>query len=85
MSDPINPIQVPIQVPIPEVVQKATKALSATLVTVTGVIGLFTASIADGHLDWSEGGTLIGAVATAATAIYAVWRTPNQVVSVTMR
>lgn len=75
----------PIQVPVPEVVQKTTKAVIASITTGLGVLALFGASISDGALDWSEGGTLIGAVATAVTTIAAVWRVPNEVTSVTMR
>jgi len=75
----------PIQVPIPEVVQKGTKAVVATITLVVGVVGLFAASISDGSLSWGEGGELLGAVATAITTIAAVWRVPNEVTSVTMR
>lgn len=75
----------PIRVPIPEVVQKGTKSVVATLTTAVGVLTLFGTAISDGSLDWTEGGTLIGAVATAVLTIAAVWRVPNEVQSVTMR
>lgn len=75
----------PIQVSIPEVVQKATKSVIATGTTALGVLTLFGTSISDGVLTWSEGGTLIGAVVTAVTTIALVWRVPNEVRSVTMR
>lgn len=75
----------PIQVPIPEVVQSATKSVVATITTGLGVLGLFATAIADGSLSWTEGGYLIGAVTTAVATIAAVWRVPNEVQSVTMR
>lgn len=73
MTDPVQ-----VQVPVPPVVYNATKAVTATLTTAVGVLTLFGASIADGVLTWSEGGALIGAVATAVATIAAVWRVPNQ-------
>lgn len=75
----------PIQVPVPEVVQKATKAVTATVIATTGVLTLFGTSISDGVLTWQETGTLIGAVVTAISIVTGVWRVPNEVVSVTMR
>lgn len=78
MSDPIS-------VPVPEVVQRGTKAVVATITLTAGVLGLFATAIADGSLSWTEGGTLIGALATAITTIAGVWRVPNEVTSVTMR
>lgn len=72
-----------IQVPVPVVVQKATKSAVATITTGLGVLTLFGAAIADGSLSWTEGGTLIGAVATAVVTIAGVWRVPNEVTSVT--
>lgn len=72
-----------IQIPVPVVVQKATKSVVATITTGLGVLSLFGASIADGSLTWTEGGTLIGAVATAVVTIAGVWRVPNEVKSVT--
>lgn len=75
----------PIQVAIPEVVQKSTKSVVASVTTILGVLTLFGTSISDGTLTWSEGGTLIGAVVTAVATVTAVWRVPNEVVSVTMR
>ncbi|HJT02048.1 MAG TPA: hypothetical protein VJ757_00250 [Pseudonocardiaceae bacterium] len=65
------------QVPVPGVVYTKAKAFAATVTTALGVVALFVADIADGALSWSEGGTLIGAVATAAATIAAVWRVPN--------
>lgn len=77
MSDPIS-------IPVPVVVQKATKAVTATVTASLGVLTLLGTTLADGVLTWSEGGMLIGAVATAVGTIAAVWRVPNEVVSVTM-
>lgn len=79
MSDPIQ-----VQVPVPVVVQRATKAITATITTGVGVLALFGEMIADGSLSWSEGGVLIGAVATAVATVTAVWRVPNEVQSVKM-
>lgn len=64
--------------PVPEPVQTASKAISAAWVTAGGVIALFVTSVADGSISWDEGGKLIGAVVVAATAIGAVWRTRNK-------
>lgn len=68
-----------IQVPVSDVVFKATKSVAATITTVLGVLTLFGTSISDGSLSWAEGGTLIGAIATAGATIAAVWRVPNEV------
>ena len=69
----------PVQVPIPEPVTKTTKAIVATLTTTLGILTLFGTSISDGVLTWGEGGSLIGAVATAVATVAAVWRVPNEV------
>lgn len=74
MSDPIE-----VQVPVSEVVYKATKAVTASITTTLAVVSLFATQISDGNLTWSEGGTLIGAVVGAATTVAAVWRVPNEV------
>lgn len=66
------------QVPVPQAVYTATKAIAATITTGLGVLGLFVADIADGSLDWNEGGTLIGAAATAVATIAAVWGATNK-------
>jgi len=73
----------PIQVPIPVVVQKTTKAVAASITTGLGVLALFATDIADGSLTWDEGGTLLAAGAAAVATIAAVWRVPNEVQSVT--
>lgn len=75
----------PIQISIPVVVQKATKSVVATITTGLAIVALFGTSISDGVLSWSEGGTLIGAVASAIATIAGVWRVPNEVQSVTTR
>jgi hypothetical protein len=76
MSEPLVPS---FQVPVSDVVFTATKSVIATLTTGLGVLTLLGTSISDGNLTWAEGGTLIGAVATAVATIAAVWRVPNQV------
>lgn len=67
-----------LNVPVPEPVQTATKAVAATVTTITGVIALAVTSIADGSLSWDEGGKLLGALAVAGATIYGVWRTRNK-------
>lgn len=74
MSDPIE-----VQVPVSEMVYKATKAVTASITTTLAVVGLFATQISDGNLTWSEGGTLIGAVVGAVATVAAVWRVPNEV------
>lgn len=69
--------QVPVNESVRRTVDKATKAIAATATTVTGVVALVGTMVADGVFTWGEGGTLIGAVVTAATTIWAVWRVPN--------
>lgn len=68
-----------IQVPVSEVVYKATKSIVATITTALGVLALVAVSISDGSLTWEEGGKLIGAIATAGATIAAVWRVPNEI------
>lgn len=75
----------PVQIQVPVVIQKTTKAVVSSITTGVGVLGLFATSISDGSLSWDEGGVLIGAVATAVATIASVWRVPNEVQSVTMR
>ena len=65
-------------VPVPAGTYTAAKAVAATVTTGLGVLGLFVADIADGRLDWTEGGMLIGAAATAVATIAAVWGTTNK-------
>jgi hypothetical protein len=65
------------QVPVPPVVYKATKALTATATMVVGVLTLVGTQLSDGVYTWGEAGVLIGAVATALGTIAAVWRVPN--------
>lgn len=67
-----------VQIPVPLPVQTTAKTVVATMTTVLGVFTLFGTMISDGLLTWGEGGTLIGAVITAGTTIYGVWRIPNQ-------
>lgn len=64
--------------PVPEPVQKATKAIAATVTTVSGVVALAVTSIADGSISWDEGGKLLGALAVAAATIYGVWKVENK-------
>jgi hypothetical protein len=64
-------------VPVPQPVYTAAKAVAATVTTAAGVVTLFVTDIADGSLSWDEGGTLIGAVVTAVVTIGAVWGTRN--------
>jgi len=65
-------------IPVPEPVQKATKAIAATVTTVSGVVALAVTSIADGSISWDEGGKLLGALAVAAATIYGVWKVENK-------
>lgn len=65
-------------VPVPDPVQSAAKAVAATVTTVSGVVALFVASIADGSISWDEGGKLLGAIAVAGATIYGVWKTENK-------
>ena len=64
-------------VKVPTVVYTTAKTVAATITTGLSVLALFGTQIADGSLSWSEGGTLIGAVAGAVATIAAVWRTTN--------
>lgn len=66
-------------VPVPEPVVTAAKAVAATATTGIGVLALFVSQVADGTYTWDEGGTLIGAVVAAAATIGAVWKTRNKV------
>lgn len=68
-----------ITIPVNKVVYKGTKAVVATVTTALGVLALFGTSISDGTLTWADGGTLIGAVATAIATVGAIWRVPNEV------
>lgn len=72
MSNPIN-------VNVPQSVVTAAKAVAATATTAVGVVTLFVTQVSDGVYTWDEGGTLIGAVVTAAATIGAVWKTRNKV------
>jgi hypothetical protein len=67
-----------LNLPVPEPAYTAAKAVAATATTAVGVVTLFVASVADGQLGWEEGGTLIGAVLTAAATIAAVWKARNK-------
>lgn len=75
----MQPNEPQVTIPMSELVFKTTKAVAATLTTTVGVLGLFATQVADGALTWSEGGTLIGAVATAVATVAAVWRVTNEV------
>lgn len=74
-----------LSIPVPVVVQSATKSVVATITTGLGVLGLFATAISDGSLSWGEGGTLIGAVVAAVATVTGVWRVPNEIESVTTR
>jgi hypothetical protein len=65
-------------IPVPEPVQTATKAIAAAWTTVGGVIALFATSIADGSISWDEGGKLLGAAVFAAGTVFAVYTTRNK-------
>ena len=55
---------------------KPSKAIAATVTTVAGILTLLGASMGDG-LSSAEVVTLIGAIATAAVTVFAVWTTRN--------
>lgn len=76
MPDPSQNVTLTYQVPEPA--RTATKAVAATVTTAAGVLALAVTSIVDGQLSWDEGGSLIGAVITAAATIGAVWRVRNK-------
>jgi hypothetical protein len=75
MSNPIDPIQVPV----PEPVYKTTKAVWATVTTVAGLLALIIKCIADGGVGSGEIGELIIGAATAVAAISTVWGFSNEV------
>lgn len=64
--------------PVPEPVQSAAKAVAATITTLAGVVALAVTDIADGSISWDEGGKLLGAIAVALATIYGVWKTKNK-------
>lgn len=64
--------------PVPDPVQTAAKALNASLVLAGGWLALLVTSFADGSVSWDEGGKLIGAALAAGAAIYATWKTQNK-------
>lgn len=63
---------------VPEQVTRASKAVAATITTVSGVVALFVASLADGSVSWDEAGKLIAAAGVAGATVLAVWRTENK-------
>lgn len=65
-------------IPVPEPVRKATKAIAATITTAAGVVALAVTSFADGSVSWDEGGKLIGAIVVAGSTIYGVWKLKNE-------
>lgn len=65
-------------VPVPEPVQAATKAINASLVLAGGWVALLVTSFADGSVSWDEGGKLIAGAVAAAGAIFATWKTQNK-------
>lgn len=66
------------QIPVPEPVQTATKAVNTSIVLATGWVALVAKSLADGHLSWAEGYEIVGAAVAAGGAIFATWRTRNK-------
>lgn len=66
-----------LNLPVPEPVQTAAKAVAATITTASGVLALAVTSIADGSISWDEGGKLLGALTVAAATVATVWRTRN--------
>lgn len=66
------------QVPVPEPVLKATKAINSSLVLIAGVVALAAKSFADGNLSWAEGYEIIGAAVAAGGAVFATWKTRNK-------
>jgi len=67
-----------LQVPVPEQVTTAAKAVAATLASAAGVLALFITSVSDGSVSWAEGGTLLTAVLTAVATVSAVFGVKNQ-------
>lgn len=64
--------------PIPQAVTTAAKAVAATLGTASGLAALFVTDIADGSISLTEGIGLGSAVVAAIGTVYGVWKTTNR-------
>lgn len=60
-------------------------ALGASLTAVTTALATVQLVLSDDAVDLAEIGTLAVAASTLAATVYAVWKTPNKVVSARMR
>lgn len=56
-------------------------AVGGTLTALMSAVATAQVVLDDGALDIGEYGLIATAVATLASTVYAVWRTPNQVIS----
>ena len=70
--------EVPFDTRISEPIQKATKAVVATLTSLGGLAALFATAVADGSVSGAEWGTLLTAGLTAAATVAGVWATRNK-------
>lgn len=77
MTVPSNPLD-SVKVNVPEVVYTKAKAVAATIPLVLAFVALFVKQVADGSVSGAEAWELFGAAVAGATAVGAVWRTPNQ-------
>lgn len=62
----------------PPAATKATKAIVASLTTITTWFTAVGVALSDGHLSWTEAGGLLAAAAGAVATVYGVWRVPNE-------
>lgn len=65
-------------IPTPDPVQTATKALNTSLVLAAGWLALVVKSMADGSISWAEGYEIIGAALVAGGSVYATWKSRNK-------
>jgi hypothetical protein len=74
-----------VNIPVPEPVQTATKAINTSIVLTGGWLALVIKSWADGSISWAEGYEIIGAAVVALGSIYATWKSRNKTRSTHLR